>query len=222
MKQRLAAWFLAALAPLAPAAFAQNVGNGEALYKSICISCHALPPVGGAVLGANNPTLIRAAINGLVPDMRLVVGPLNFSDAQLADIAAYIASVVNAATEPPPPAVPAFDYSDLWWNPDESGWGLSIVQHPSHNVFAVMYTYDANRKPLWFVLPSGTWTATNVFTGPWYQVTGPANVAAFDPALVVATQAGTATLRFNDPEHASLAFGVNGTQVVKIMIRQSF
>src|SRR5690348_17715036 len=50
------------------------------LYKSICISCHALPPVGGAILGANNPSLIRQAIDGLVPDMKLVVGPLNFSD----------------------------------------------------------------------------------------------------------------------------------------------
>jgi len=26
-------------------------------------------------------------------------------------------------------AVPATDYTDMWWNPAESGWGLSFVQH---------------------------------------------------------------------------------------------
>jgi cytochrome c553 len=215
-------WALAAgLGLAAPAALAQNVANGEALYRSICISCHSLPPVGGARLGASNPTLIRQAINGLVPDMKLVVGPLNFSDAQLADIAAYLATVVSGPSQPPAP-VPAQDYSDLWWNPDESGWGFNITQHATNVIFGVMYTYGEDRRPLWFVLPSGTWIAANIYSGPWYQVSGPSQAGPFDPSAIVATQVGTATITFTDASHATLAFTVNGTLVSKTMTRQSF
>lgn len=218
MKLRLSLAFVAFLA-LAPAAFAQSAANGEVLYKSICISCHSLPPQGGAVLGANNPQLIRAAINGLVPDMHLVVGPLNFTDAQLADIAAYIAAVLAGTPTNP---VPALNYSDLWWDPNQSGWGFNIVQHPTGSVFGVMYTYDANGTPLWFVLPGGTWTSSTRFTGAWYQVTGPAYNGAFDPAVVRPSQVGTATLDFSDANHGTLTFTVNGTTVVKTITRQTF
>ena len=58
-------------------------------------------------------------------------------------------------------SVPAANYSDMWWNPAESGWGISIAQHASTNqVFAVWYTYDPREpassgrfKPLWLVMP---------------------------------------------------------------------
>jgi hypothetical protein len=57
-------------------------------------------------------------------------------------------------------AVPATDYTDMWWNASESGWGVSFVQHPSDQVYAVWYTYDPREpdpatgqfKPLWIVM----------------------------------------------------------------------
>ena len=63
----------------------------------------------------------------------------------------------------------AIDYSDLWWNPNESGWGLNVVQHASRNIFAVWFTYDANASPRWFVITGGTTTvktATVLVTAP--------------------------------------------------------
>ena len=76
--------------------------------------------------------------------------------------------------------VPATNYSDMWWNPTESGWGLSITQHAgTHQVFAVWYTYDPREpsstgryKPLWFVMPGGTWTTPTRLTGPVYVTNG--------------------------------------------------
>jgi hypothetical protein len=215
-----------AVAFASPAAFAQNAANGETLYKSICIFCHSLPPVGGAELAANNPGLIRQAINGLVPEMAAVVGPFHFTDAQLADIAAYIATVTGTMSgppPPPPPIVPDHDYSDLWWNPDESGWGVNIVQHPSNNIFAVMYTYDASRRPVWFVCSGGIWTASNNFTGAWYQVSGPPYTApVFDSTLVHLTQVGVATFTFSDANNGTFVFTVNGVQVIKNITRQPY
>ena len=75
---------------------------------------------------------------------------------------------------------PAANYTDMWWNPSESGWGVSFVQHAGSNqVFAVWYTYDPRElaasgrsKPLWFVMPGGTWTSPTRITGSAYVTNG--------------------------------------------------
>ncbi len=202
-------------------ALAQSVPNGMALYQATCNSCHGTPPLGGPELAPNNPALIKAAINGLVPAMSFLRGV--YTDAQLADIAAYIASLeAGAGSGPPPAPSPQFDYSDLWYNASESGWGLNLVQHaPSNNVFGVIYTYEAPNRPVWYVIPGGTWTTPNIFTGSIYHVTGsPANVASFKLGDV--TQVGSATLAFTDANNASFTYSVNGAQVTKSIQRQPY
>ena len=52
--------------------------------------------------------------------------------------AVLLALAVPAAAQ----SVPAANYTDMWWNPSESGWGISFAQHASNQVFAVWYTYD--------------------------------------------------------------------------------
>jgi cytochrome c553 len=208
-------------------ALAQSVSNGMALYQTYCDSCHGTPPLGGPELAANNPSLIRAAINGVVPNVN--TGAMSFlqlshfSDAQLADIAAYIASIESGPGSGPPPApAPHFDYTDLWYNANESGWGLNLVQHaPSNNVFGVIYTYEAPNRPVWYVMPGGAWTTATIFTGNLYQVSATAgNAATFKQGPV--TQVGTATLAFTDANHASFTYSVNGAQVTKLIQRQPF
>jgi cytochrome c553 len=210
------------LAAASAGAFAQSVSNGMALYQSTCNSCHGTPPFGGPELAPNNPALIKAAINGAVPNVN--TSAMSFlrgfyTDVQLADIAAYIANLESPG--PPPVPIPQFDYSDLWWNPNESGWGMNLVQHASNNVFGVIYTYEAPNRPVWYVLPAGTWTASNVYTGILYHVTGsPANVTSFKLGDV--TQVGSATLTFTDNGHASVTYTVNGVQVTKLIERQPY
>src|SRR5207253_3028829 len=57
------------------------------------------------------------------------------------------------------------DYTDLWWNPNESGWGLNLVQHPWRAIFGVWYTYDLDGTRTWFVMPGGSWTSDNAYVG---------------------------------------------------------
>ena len=197
------------------AAHAQSVANGRSLYEGTCNSCHGTPPVGGAEKGANAPAVIANAINN-IGAMRFLRG--RYSDAQLADIAAYIGSFQSGGV-PPPPA-PLFDYTDLWWNPGESGWGFNIIQHPSNQIFAVIYTYTAPNRPAWFVFPGGTWTSSATFTGPLYRVTGSPGNATFKPGEVF--QVGTATLLFNGANNATLSYSVDGVQVSKVIERQPF
>lgn len=210
---------VAVLAAALPAA-AQSVARGQALYGNICRVCHGFPPSGGPERAEGDPAVIQAAINARVPAMSFLRGVLTSSD--IADIAAYLRSLLNPP-DPPAPAVPAFDYTDLWWNQDESGWGLNLIQHPSNVIFGVMYTYEPPNRATWFVLPDGAWSSPTTYSGVFYRVTGPAfNGPAFDPAAVKVGEVGSATLTFSDRDHGTFAFSVNGTLVTKTITRQPF
>ncbi|HXF78790.1 MAG TPA: cytochrome c [Usitatibacter sp.] len=213
----------AALAATAPA-FAQSVAHGQQVYNSICRACHGFPPVGGPEFTANNPGLIATALS-IVPQMQPFRSQVSASDA--ADISAYIASLQGGGggmsgggggtTTPPRPA---FDYTDLWFNSAESGWGVNVVQHASGNVFAVIFTYDTPGRPLWLVMPGGSWTSSTVFTGSLYRVNGSPPNAAFKAGNVL--QEGTATFTFSDASHGTLTYTAGGSQVTKAIEKQVF
>jgi hypothetical protein len=131
---------------------------------------------------------------------------------------------VYAALSPYLGAAPAngTDYTDLWWLPAESGWGLNIIQHASRNIFAVWYTYGNDGKPMWFTVPGGTWTSANTFTGLVYSTSGPAANTAFDPARVSVSPVGNATLTFNGANNGTWAYTINGVSGSKAITRQPF
>jgi len=51
--------------------------------------------------------------------------------------------------------VPPVNYSDLWWNPSESGLGITVNQGSTNEVFATWYAYDANGNPVWYSRAGG-------------------------------------------------------------------
>ncbi|HET7400492.1 MAG TPA: c-type cytochrome [Usitatibacter sp.] len=206
----------------APAASrAVDLANGANKFNTWCVPCHGNPPQGGAQFGANDPGRISAAIGGVVPAMVFMRTIL--SSADIADIAAYIGTLTSTAGPPPPvDNIPAFDFSDLWYNPDQSGWGLNLVQHASNKIFGVMYTYEApGGRPLWLVIPDGTWTSPLRYTGAIYRVTGPVAVP-FDPNAVLVRQVGVATLTFIDRNNGTIDFTIDGDSVVKSITRQPY
>ena len=203
---------------LAPGfARAADAAHGESLVRAYCVPCHGFPPSGGPEFGANNPARISAAINSVVPAMSFLRQLLTSAD--IADIAAYLG--VLYAPPPPTAITPAFNFSDLWFNPDESGWGLNLVQHASGNIFGVMYTYEAPNRPLWLVIPGGTWVSNLEFTGGIFRVTGPL-ASAFDPTKVNVRSVGTATLSFLGRDTARFTFTIDGVTVSKTITRQPF
>ena len=122
--------------------------------------------------GAIKPTHILAAmcvgragtqkyVDGLTP-------AFSVRSPHRAPIATYI---------PPPPVtagpVPTVDYTDLWWNPQEPGWGLTIHQHPSGGLVATWLTYRADRSPMWYSVQPGRWIDEFTYVGVLYEVHGP-------------------------------------------------
>jgi hypothetical protein len=138
-------------------------------------------------------------------------------------------TVADAPTPPNPrfsqlPVVPAVNYSDIWWNPAESGWGLTIVQGPTNVLFAVWFVYDASGKPTWYTLETGQATSaglvTTTFTGPIYKTNGPYFGGPFDPAQVGITRVGTGTLSFRHSDSGTFGSTIDGVTNSKAIVRQ--
>lgn len=117
---------------------------------------------------------------------------------------------------------PLVDYSDHWWDSHESGWGMSIVQHTSDQLFAVWFVYNSANQPTWYTLQPGRWTSSTVFTGPVYKTTGPYFGTSFDPNLVTASLAGTATLSFSGPSSGVFTYNIEGVSNTKPISRLPF
>lgn len=116
------------------------------------------------------------------------------------------------------------DLTDIWWNPNESGWGVNAA-HQRETVFLAIYVYGTDNRPTFFTstatftgqAPSGAL----VFSGPLFQTTGPWFGTFFNPASVSARQVGTATFTaFVDA--ATLNYTVDGTPVTKALTRFTF
>lgn len=120
------------------------------------------------------------------------------------------------------PAPPS-PMQDMWWaGPVENGWGMSVVQHRDV-LFSVIYAYDAAGKPIWYVMPAGTWNeAKTAFTGPLYLPTGTPYSSYDASKLVVNAPVGTATLTFTTASKAALEYTINGVSGRKNITRQPF
>lgn len=114
------------------------------------------------------------------------------------------------------------DPTGYWFNPNESGWGATVAQQ-GEVLFVLLFVYDEQGKPEWFVASNVRDTGGGVFSGPLYRTTGPWFGAAFDPMTVVNQAVGTLTVRYavNFGGQASLRldYTVNGVAVTKGVTR---
>src|SRR5262249_39230304 len=103
--------------------------------------------------------------------------------------------------------------SGLWWNHNESGWGISVTQRRD-TVFAAWYTYDGAGNPKWYfasncVIPGGDNGTSGTCRGTVYETNGPALLGTdFDPSLVNASAAGSLQIEFKDASTASMSYSL--------------
>jgi hypothetical protein len=116
----------------------------------------------------------------------------------------------------------ATNYQDLWWNPAEAGWGVNIV-HQENTLFATIFTYAANGRPLWFVMSDGVRTAgTDTYTGDLFTTTGPPFNATPWAGPIVYNKVGTLSFTFATGNSATMSYTVNGASVTKQVSRMMF
>lgn len=115
------------------------------------------------------------------------------------------------------------NYQDLWWaGTAENGWGMSLTQHGSQ-IFGAFYIYDNQGRPLWAVLPGGSWNANfTTFSGALYIPTG-SWFGSYDAGrLQPNASVGNATITFTTASTATLNYTINGVSGQKSIERQLF
>ncbi|MBL0141824.1 MAG: hypothetical protein IPP91_07070 [Betaproteobacteria bacterium] len=118
------------------------------------------------------------------------------------------------------------DFTDLWWNPAESGWGMNVIQQ-DETLFLTFFLYGPDNTARWYVASSVKPTipqpsnATR-FTGALYRTTGPWFGGTFNPVDVGRTEVGAVTVTFDSSDTATLSYTIDGTPVVKVIERQGF
>ncbi len=111
------------------------------------------------------------------------------------------------------------DYTDLWFNAAEQGWGVNVIQQYDI-IFATLFVYGADNSARWYVA-SDLRGSGNTFSGTLYQTTGP-NFSGPWSGAANATPVGSMTLTFSSANAGTLSYVVNGASVTKQVTRQTW
>ncbi len=126
-----------------------------------------------------------------------------------------------------PRAASGYDMSDLWWNPAESGWGISLVQQRDV-VQSTLFVYDGGDAPTWYSATLAFLGLTPQshalnYGGDLYRTTGPwFGGATFDPAQVRYEKVGTITIVAPTMSRGTLTYTVGPLTVTKTIERATF
>jgi hypothetical protein len=112
------------------------------------------------------------------------------------------------------------DITDMWWNPDESGWGVNVILQKDV-AFLTFFVYDAANNPVWYTSDARLDTATAAFNGDLYATKGPWLGGPFTGGINV-RKAGTVSLTLANLNQATLTYSVDGVSVTKTVQRQTW
>lgn len=178
-------------------------------------------------LVAGSPEVVDIRLGALpAGDYRVeVYGSVDNGAVPIETLSFQVRDGPEASITPTPP-YPKADYNGLWWNPLESGWGLSLHQNTFVGLFGAWFVYGSNGQPEWFTLQGGQWLDSTTWRGTLYRTTGPSFAGpGYDPRLVLVQAAGSATLDFSQRAgegRAIFTYTVNGATVTKTIQRFLF
>jgi DNA-binding beta-propeller fold protein YncE len=104
------------------------------------------------------------------------------------------------------------DYTDLWVNPSQPGWGVFLDQQGA-TLFATLFTHDSGGNPAWMFMSNGTRQPDGSFAGDLHRTRGP-----LDQALRNVVAVGTMRFEPGPGDEARLIYHVDGglyTRTVK-------
>jgi lysyl endopeptidase len=125
-------------------------------------------------------------------------------------IAANSASAISGeSAKPPQSATAVTDYSGAWYDPNESGWGISIVRGDSGALGLAMYHYAQSHAPIWYLFQNGSFSGTT-FSATVYQYSGPWIGEAYDASMASSSAVGQVTINFSSASNAVFNYSIAG------------
>ncbi len=133
-------------------------------------------------------------------------------------VRALALSLCLAATTPAIASSTLTNFSDLWWTPAESGWGVNAAQQ-ADVMFLTFYVFGPTRQPVWYtalVVDQGPQTdGSTLFSGNLFQSSGPYFGGPYDTSEVNTSHVGSASFRATSTTAATLTYVVGNVTVVK-------
>ncbi|QJR16881.1 hypothetical protein [Usitatibacter palustris] len=117
----------------------------------------------------------------------------------------------------------AANFTDLWWNAQESGTGAQIVQQ-GETAFVTLFVYGANGEPLWLVAPDARAYAYSAgglpqFRGTLYRTRGSAFSGPWDASKSETIAVGTLYVSPTELATIKVDYEVNNISVQKTFTR---
>jgi len=143
--------------------------------------------------------------------------------AGIASICAFLFSFLGL----PAGAVTAStDYSAIWWNAAESGWGMNVIQQ-EQILFITLFVYGPGNVPTWLVatanFASANGAGDRTYTGDLFATTGtPYGVTPFNTAATTAQAVGTITFVGRADGTATTQYTSGSATVNKTLTRQTW
>ena len=113
------------------------------------------------------------------------------------------------------------NFSDQWWDPNESGWGASMLQQ-ADVLFIDLFVCGPDNRPTFFTAAAyyQPQSGTTLFSGDLYESTGPWFGAFFNPPAWQTRKVGTLQFDASSTDFATLTYSVDGVLVSKSIQRQ--
>lgn len=124
-------------------------------------------------------------------------------------------------------AARADTFSDLWYSPQESGWGMNVVQQ-GEIAFITLFVYGRDGSPGWYVAPDAHVVSIAAasglprFAGTLYRTSGPWFGGPFDPSSVTVTPAGDIAIEALSLERMLVQYHADGASVQRETVRQTW
>ena len=213
--------------------------NGKAWYLSMTAYQTGPNVFAGTLISTTGPALDAPFDPNQVQRMEVGSGTLSFSDANNGTFSYTLNGV--SQTKPitrqvfgPLPTCTwgaqsnlalATNYTDMWWLPTESGWGVHFTQQ-GDAIFAAWFTYDFTGASLSLTATLNK-VSSGVYSGTLIKTSGPAfSAVPWDRNAVTRTGVGTANVSFANGNAATFTFTVNdggkSTTQSKSITRQVF
>jgi hypothetical protein len=113
----------------------------------------------------------------------------------------------------------AVDYTDIWYLPSESGWGVNVVQSGTF-MFVTFFIYGPDRKPTWYTAQL-TKDAAGNFNGPLFATTGTFYGSAWNTQDLSIGQVGTASFQPSGVASAKLVYTVTTPAALAASVSKS-
>jgi hypothetical protein len=119
------------------------------------------------------------------------------------------------------------DYTALWWNASENGWGMNVIQQ-EQILFITLFVYGTGSAPTWYVASNVAFVSANAagdrtYTGTLYATTGtPFSTVPFNPNATTVRPVGNITFVGRADGTASVQYTADSASVSKTLVRQTW